>query len=94
MSWLNYDDEDDFCGEVVKRISNGEVSVCVVRRSDGSLWANDDYCFAEAGEYDDEDYAIEQFEFGWRETHWNSSDWADYYGCDPSELSDYFDSDD
>jgi hypothetical protein len=39
------------------------------------------------------DDALEEFECGWREVHWNRSDWADWYGCDEDEVDDVIDDD-
>ena len=86
----NYFEEMD--GKVIKIISNGEESVYIyqfengdVRSSDGNFFGNiSDDCF---------DDALEEFECGWREIHWNRSDWADWYGCDEDEVDDCMDDD-
>ena len=83
---------EEMSGKIIKTISNGEESVYIyqfengdVRSSDGNFFSNinDDY-------FDD---ALEEFECGWREVHWNRSDWADWYGCDEDEVDDAMDDD-
>ena len=86
----NYFEESN--SKVIKIISNGEESVYIyqfengdVRSSDGNFFGNiNDDCF---------DDALEEFECGWREVHWNHSDWADWYGCDEDEVDDCMDDD-
>lgn len=76
----------------IRIISNGEQSVRIYEMDDGSVRSSDNNFFANINDSDLDD-AIEVFEDGWRETHWNRSDWADYYGCDEDEVSDCMDDD-
>ena len=74
--------------KLIKTISNGEESVYIyqdkngeVRSSDGNFFGNiNDDCFNDA---------LEEFECGWREIHWNSSYCVDWRDCE-DEVDDWY----
>lgn len=88
--------EEDYFEEmgakVIKVISNGEESVRIYQFENGEVRSSDDRFFANVNDDNFED-ALEEFECGWREVHWNKSDWADYYGCSEDEVEDCMDDD-
>jgi len=83
---------EEMDGELIKTISNGEESVLIYRFPNGEVRSSDGYFFSNINDDSFED-ALEEFECGWREIHWNRSDWADYYGCDEDQLDDAMDDD-
>ena len=83
---------EEMDGELIKTISNGEESVLIYRFPNGEVRSSDGYFFSNINDDSFED-ALEEFECGWREIHWNRSDWADYYGCDEDQLDDVMDDD-
>lgn len=85
-----YDDFDANKDSVLKVISNGEESVCIYKKDNGEVYSSDGHFFSNINHDDFED-ALDEFECGWREVHWNHSDWADYYGCNENEVDDYMD---
>lgn len=88
-----YEFDDEFgTVKVIKTISNGEHSVSIYQKEDGRVFSSDNNFFSNINN-DDFDDALEEFECGWRETHWNTSDWADWYGCDEKDLADAMDND-
>jgi hypothetical protein len=93
----SYEDNFDleFNGSIIRHTSNGEESVNIYRKDNGDVMSDDDECSEYIGNINDEDIEdkIDEFEFGWRETHWNRSDWADHYGVDEEDLDDAIDDD-
>ena len=83
---------EEINGKVIKIISNGEESVYIYRFENGDVRSSDGNFFLNIND-DSFDDALEEFECGWREVHWNRSDWADYYGCDEDEIDDVMDDD-
>ena len=91
----DWDDDFDFTleegGNVLRTISNGEESVRIVEKEDGVYSSDGDFiCSLDDEELEDK---VNEYAEGWRETHWNRSDWADYYGCDEDSLDDAMDDD-
>lgn len=84
-------DEEYETGNIIKRVSNGEESIYFVEKSDGVYCSDGTFICS----LDDEDLMdkVEEYGCGWREVHWNRSDWADYYGCDEDQLDDAMDND-
>ena len=76
----------------IKTISNGEESVYIYKNKNGDVHSSDG-CFHSNINFDEFEDALDEFECGWRETHWNTSDWADWYGCDEEEVEDCMDDD-
>ena len=87
----NIFDEDTF-GEPYRIISNGEESVNIYQKQDGELISDEGDSFGNVND-DGIDDRLDSFESEWRETHWNKSDWADYYGCDENQVDDCMDDD-
>lgn len=83
---------EEINGKVIKIISNGEESVYIYQFENGDVSSSDGNFFGNIND-DSFDDALEEFECGWREVHWNRSDWADYYGCDEDEIDDVMDDD-
>ena len=83
---------EEMDGELIKTISNGEESFLIYRFPNGEVRSSDGYFFSNINDDSFED-ALEEFECGWREIHWNRSDWADYYSCDEDQLDDVMDDD-
>ena len=83
---------EEMGARLIKTISNGEESVEIYQFENGEIRSSDD-CFS--ANINDESFEdeLDEFEEGWRETHWNRSDWADYYGCDEDEVDDAMDDD-
>ena len=71
---------EEMNGKVIKTISNGEESVGIYQLENGDVRSSDGNFLSNIND-DSFDDALEEFECGWREVHWNRSDWADYYGC-------------
>lgn len=76
----------------LRTVTNGEESVDILLMDDGRIMVEDEYVLCRI---DDENYEdkIDEFAEEWRETHWNISDWADYYGCDENQVEDCMDDD-
>ena len=83
---------EEMGGKVIKIISNGEESVYIYQFENGDVRSSDGNFLSNVND-DSFDDALEEFECGWREVHWNRSDWADYYGCDEDEVDDCMDDD-
>lgn len=86
----NYFEESN--SKLIKTISNGEESVGIYQLENGDVRSSDGNFFSNIND-DSFDDVLEEFECGWREVHWNRSDWADYYGCDEDEVDDVMDDD-
>lgn len=86
----NYFEESN--SKLIKTISNGEESVGIYQLENGDVRSSDGNFFLNIND-DSFDDALEEFECGWREVHWNRLDWADYYGCDEDEVDDVMDDD-
>ena len=86
------DFDDDIFGQPYRTISNGEESVNIYKRPDGELISDEGTSFGNIND-DEIDDKLDSFESEWRETHWSKSDWADYYGCDESQVDDCMDDD-
>lgn len=78
--------------KVIRRISNQETSVKLYQFPDGRIVDSYDDVI---GHIDDENIedVLEEYEEDWRNSHWDKSDYADYYGCDEDEVDDYMDDD-
>jgi hypothetical protein len=92
MSDFMFDDED-FDGTLIRNISNGEESVNIIRKCNDDVYADEDNFYIGNMNDDDIEDKIDDYVEGWRETHWNRSDWADYYGVDEDDLDDAMDDD-
>ena len=86
----NYFEESN--SKLNKTISNGEESVEIYQLENGDVRSSDGNFFSNIND-DSFDDALEEFECGWRDVHWNRSYWADYYGCDEDEVDDVMDDD-
>lgn len=88
----HYDFDEDFeTDEIIDRVSNGEDSDYFVRKEDGIYCSDGTFiCDNDDEEYQDK---IDEHKEGWYETNWNTSDWADYYGCDEDDVEDAMDDD-
>jgi hypothetical protein len=83
---------EEMGGKLIKTISNGEESVYIYELENGDVQSSDGNFFSNVND-DSFDDALEEFECGWREVHWNREDWADWYGCDEDEVDDVMDDD-
>ena len=84
--------DDEFCGNLIRHISNGETSVNIVKRGNDVIVDEDDFYICDINDSDLED-KIDDFENDWLETNWTRADWAYHYGCDEDELDDVMDDD-
>ena len=80
--------DEEFNGDVIKTISNGETSM-IIRRLDNGDVVDEDKNYIGNIEDDDIEDKIDEYAEEWHEVNWNTSDWADHYGCDESEVEDY-----
>ena len=71
--------------KILRRFHNGEHHGSVVLEDDGKVYGSNNIYICD---YDDEerDDKIEEYIDNWYESHWSQKDWADYYGCDESDL--------
>lgn len=71
--------------KVLKTLHNGHHHGEITLGDDGKVY--DPYGRVIC-DYDDpdRDSEIEYYVDGWYDTHWSSKDYADYYGCDESDL--------
>lgn len=74
--------------ELIKTISNGEESVYIYQDENGDAHSSDGNFF---GNINDDYFcdALEEFECGWREIHWNSSCCVDWHDCE-DEINDWY----
>ena len=81
--------------KVLRTFHNDEESVNVVLLNNGDVVSDDEENDDYIGDINDSEIEDKIDEFGetWRETHWDKSDWADYYGCDEDEVDDAMDDD-
>ena len=89
---MNYYEESEIDGNIIRHISNGEESINIIQKENGDVVSDEDDKIGNINDSDIED-KIDEFEDVWRETHWNRSDWADYYGCDEDDIEDCMDDD-
>lgn len=78
--------------KVLNTFSNGEESIDILLLKNGDVITEDNFYIGDINDNEIED-KIDDFGEGWRETHWNKSDWADYYGVDENEVEDAMDDD-
>ena len=78
--------------KVIRRIHNQEESVKLYQLPDGRIIDSYD---DEIGNIDDENIEdkLDEYEEDWRNSHWDRSDYADYYGCNEDEVDDCMDDD-
>lgn len=76
--------------KLIKTISDGEEIVYIYQDKNGDVRSSDGNFFANINDnyFDD---ALEEFECGWREVHWNHYQSYSYVDCD--EVDDYMDDD-
>ena len=87
-----YDDDDMYDGTLIDKVSNGETSVNIIRKNNGDIVSSNGRFICNSDDEDMEDL-IDDFKNSWRETHWNTNDWADWYGCKPNQVQDCMDDD-
>jgi len=83
---------DDFGNKIVKKLSKGDESCTIVQTKNGDILTDEEFHITNINEPDWED-KVDEFTEEWNETHWDNSDWADYYGCDESQVQDCMDDD-
>ena len=86
------EEELDFeTGNVIDKVSNGEETVYFLEKEDGVYCSDGEFiCDVDDEERQDK---IDDYKETWRETNWNTSDYADYYGCDEEDVEDAMDDD-
>lgn len=84
-------DEDFETNPIIDRVSNNEESAYFVKKEDG-IYCSDGSFICDVDDEERQD-KIDEYKEGWRETHWDNSDWADYYGCDEDDVEDCMDDD-
>jgi len=87
---MNFD-EDFETSPIIDRVSNNEESAYFVEKEDG-VYCSDGSFICDVDDEEKQD-KIDEYKEGWRETHWDNSDWADYYGCDEDDVEDCMDDD-
>ena len=83
---------EEMGGKLIKTISNGEESVLIYRFPNGEVRSSDGFFFSNVNDDSFED-ALEEFECGWREIHWNKKNWSDWYDCEETQVEDAMDDD-
>jgi len=84
-------DEDYETSPIIDRVSNNEESDYFVEKEDG-IYCSDGTFICDVDDEERQD-KIDEYKEDWHETHWDKSDWADYYGCDESDVDDCMDDD-
>lgn len=78
--------------ELIRTFGNKEFQVRVYRDSTGDTYSSDGHQF---GNWNDESIDIEddidEYEENCLNRNWDSSDYADFFGCDESEVGDAYD---
>lgn len=88
----DYFDDGFTQDKLIKTISNGEDSVRIYEKENGDVYSTDGD-FHSNSHNDDFQDELDTYEEEWREVNWNTSDWADYYGCNESDVQDCMDDD-
>lgn len=78
--------------KVIRRISNQEEMCKIYQLPNGRIIDSYDNEIGNANDEDIED-KLEDYEDSWHSSHWDRSDYADYYGCDEEDVDDCIDDD-
>ena len=84
--------DEEFSGDVLRHVSNGEISVNIIKRGNDVVSDDDGSYIGDINDEEIED-KIDDFVAEWREVNWNRSDWADWLGCDEEDVDDCLDDD-
>lgn len=87
-----YFEDEEFSGNLIRHVTNGETSVNIVRHGNDVVCDEDDFYIGDINDEDIKD-KIDEFAEEWQEINWNTSDWAEYYGCDEEDVEDCMDDD-
>ena len=80
-------------GKVLRHVSNGEDSVDIIQLDNGDVVSTEREHYIGNINDDEIELKIDAYAEEWREVNWNTSDWADYYGCDSDSVEDCMDDD-
>lgn len=84
----DFDENPEY--SVYKTLSKGDKHCTLYRNKDGMVYS-DNGCFIGNLNNDDWEDSLEVFIDGWYEVTWDSSDYADYFGCDEEDVNECLD---